>query len=192
MIEQLENFFNIDMARNLAAEGFGIVVTVLLIDRIVQWRQRRADQMKWSSTRRRIGESVGWEHTILRDQLAESSRNAYEITDAWCMAVLERTKAVKQEYAFAFTAELSGALEKYEMYLRHTVGGIRLAQWSNLDTLAHVDDALVAFLRAADVRPDDVEHLFRWKEPHRVEIKERLAASDLRSAGVPPPPQYWR
>jgi len=40
MIERFDTFLNIDMVQNLVAEAVGIVVTVLLVDRIIQWRQK--------------------------------------------------------------------------------------------------------------------------------------------------------
>jgi hypothetical protein len=192
MIMRVDVFFNTDMMQNLVAEVFGIAVTVLLVDRITQWRQKRTERSTWRSTRGRVGWWIGWEHTVLRDKLDESNRNAYEIFENWCMAVLEKAKEVKQQYAFAFTAEMAGALEKYESYLLDTVGGIRLHQWRNLDTLELINGALSDFLRAADVSENDIEHTFRWSDAHTVGIRDRLASSDLNAAHVPEPPKYWR
>jgi hypothetical protein len=189
---RLEIFFNTDMIQNLVAEVFGIAVTVLLVDRIIQWRQKKTERSKWRSTRGRVGSEIGWEHTVLRDKLDEPHQNAYETFDNWCITVLDKAKEVKQLYAFAFTAEMAGALEKYESYVSDTAGGIRLNQWRNLDTLKLINNAACDFLRAADVSENDIEHMFRWTDAHVVGIRERLASSDLSAARVPKPSKYWR
>src|SRR5688572_25942287 len=107
-------FFDLDMLKNIIAELFGIALTVLVVDRLLTYHENKQERTKWRATRQRVGARVGWAHTILKDKLNESPKNAYEIFYDWCNATLEATKQTKQQYSYAFTAEMAGHLEEYE------------------------------------------------------------------------------
>jgi hypothetical protein len=181
-----------EMLQNVLSEIFGIIITVVIIDRLLQHREQQKERSMWRLTRQRVGEIMGWAHTVLRDKLRTHQDNAYEIMFFWCQEVLERAKEVKQQFSFAFTAEMASSLEEYEAEIRQTGFSIQIYQWDNLNTINGINDRIVDFLGASDVLSNDIEHLYSWKESHIIEIKEHLQASSLERADFPKPELYIR
>jgi len=182
-----------DFGLNLVAELIGVTLESTVVYVLLRLYVERRERNKWWYTRHRLGSRVGWQHTILLDKLSEGEDgNAYIIVHRWCEESLKCIKEVKQEYSYAFTPEMAGALETYEGELSQHALSIEMRQWRALDTIKFSNDILVAFLKTARVLDNDIKHLFAWSDKQIMDIIGRLTDSDPNAAAIPKNKRYFR
>lgn len=177
---------SIDMLQNLFAESLSILVTVAVIDRLLKMREEKEQRTKWRATRARVGEIVGFLHTGLLDKLADNSCNAFEAVFEWSQDSLNKIGEAKQQYSYAFSAEMATSLEEYEKELRHLGGSVQSRQLARFDLLFWTNNLAIVFLKLASVPATNITHVFRWSPSQLDSIVKRLENSNINQANLPP------